>query len=1350
MHRWFAHCLALLTFSLLPISALSQTGTITLTFDGLGNSEPIDNYYNGGTGGFGSGPGPNYGITFTSDSLACISVLTAGGQCNFSNVPVPASDETAYFLTGAGDTMDVLAGFNTGFSFYYAATDYPGSVSVYSGLNGTGTLLATLNLPTNGSFCDGKTAYSCWSQIGVSFAGTARSVIFTGSANYIGFTDITIGLATVPSPPTPGLGSSANNGISGYSAEPVNTGNGNYIYQHADFSIPSRGLPLVFQRSYNTLDNYAGPLGANWVHTYNVVFSQHATASANVVWIRWGDGHGETYTSSGTGYIAQPGVYNALVQNPDGTFTLTQKNQTKYNFSASGTLTNIQDKNGNTEQLAYDGSGNLTMISSSGGRTLSLAYDANGRIVTVTDPMGRTENFAYDSANNLASATDPLGGVTTYTYDANHHVTQITLPNGNTLLQNAYDTQGRVVSQTNGRGFIWQFAYNTPSQGLTTITDARGAATVHTYDGSLRITGITDVTGATTSYTYDANNNRTSVTNQNGNTTTFAYDANGNLTGLTDPLSNVIGFTYDATNDLLTMTNPKSKTTNFSYDSDSNLTTIQDALGNKTVFAHDPSGELTSKIDARGNTTKFRHSSLGDLTSITDALGNTTNLGYDGDGRLVSLTDPSLHAATSAYDALGRLIQVSDALGNKTQFSYDAVGNLLSVTDANGHATRYSYDATNNLVSVTDALGHVTKYTYDADNNRVGFTNAKGNATSYQFDSLNRLTRSVDPLGFTTAYSYDAAGNVATVTDAKGQMNKFAYDALNHLLSIAYADQKNVAYAYDADGNRTSMIDWTGTTSYSYDALDRLTSVAFPGNKTVAYSYDANGRRASLTYPGGQSVSFNYDAGERLATVADWLHHATQYTYDPSGKLKRVQYPNSARIDFTYDPANRLTSVINTTVGVPPLVFNYTLDPAGNRTKVTEAGIPTVYGYDALNQLTSAQTWPLKTTWTYDAVGNRLSEVSPFGTTKYSYDASDRLVTAGTRTFAYDTDGNESSVIDTFAHTKRTFSFNAANRLVSVGGGLTSSFIYDGDGNRVSQSSGGITRNYVNDIAGGLPVVLQDAISGGPASSYVYGLNLMEAFQPLSNDFYQYDGLGSAILLTDSRGRAENAYAYDAWGNSILPAPPTNPFRFTGQALDPSTGLYYLRARYYDSSVGRFIGKDPLGSGNSYSYALNNPLLFIDPTGALSWQGLWTETETLATSTLQGFVGEAVKASVAGKVVTSNLLDNVAPEALSTISGIASSAGLSVETSLLEQGGQWLISGFGTNQLGNVPAIGWVTSIGAAALEGAGVLASAPAAGVAIGLDLLLQPAIANAPTIAPAVGQTCAVNSAGSACVEK
>lgn len=181
--------------ALLGGASAASAAPIVLTFEGLGDQEAIDSYYAGGFGGNGSGPGPNYGITFGSDSLALIEG-SAGGSGNFSNPPSGVT--VAFFLSGPGDVMDVPAGFDTGFSFYYAdQVGFTGNVSVYSGLDGTGTLLASLSLPST------PDPYNVWVPMGVAFSGTAESAIFSGSADYIGFDNITLGAATPGGVPEP-------------------------------------------------------------------------------------------------------------------------------------------------------------------------------------------------------------------------------------------------------------------------------------------------------------------------------------------------------------------------------------------------------------------------------------------------------------------------------------------------------------------------------------------------------------------------------------------------------------------------------------------------------------------------------------------------------------------------------------------------------------------------------------------------------------------------------------------------------------------------------------------------------------------------------------------------------------------------------------------------------------------------------------------------------------------------------------------------------------------------------------------------------------------------------------------
>jgi hypothetical protein len=191
--------IAILALTLL-IGAVGASATEVLTFSGFQQpNEQILSYYDGGYGGSGTGPGPNYGIVFGSDALA----IPNGPSSNANNQPGGATG-SMYFLGGPGDVMDVAGGFTNGFSFFYTSPYYSGAVQVYSGLDGTGTLLENLTLNSTNAYCT-SLPYSCWDAAGVSFAGTAESAVFTGTANFIAFSDVTLGSSTpgpVPEPST--------------------------------------------------------------------------------------------------------------------------------------------------------------------------------------------------------------------------------------------------------------------------------------------------------------------------------------------------------------------------------------------------------------------------------------------------------------------------------------------------------------------------------------------------------------------------------------------------------------------------------------------------------------------------------------------------------------------------------------------------------------------------------------------------------------------------------------------------------------------------------------------------------------------------------------------------------------------------------------------------------------------------------------------------------------------------------------------------------------------------------------------------------------------------------------------
>jgi hypothetical protein len=180
--------------ALVALGSFSASAITVLDFEGLQDNEPVANYYNGGLGGSGSGPGPNFGVTFTGGALALIDG-DAGGSGNFGGEPSP--DTVLYFLN-ASAIMNYAAGFDTGFSFFYTAINNPGLVTVWDGPNATGNVLAQLVLPLtpyNGA-PDPTGQFSPLLPIGVAFAGTALSVDFGGTGNQIAYDNITFGSET--------------------------------------------------------------------------------------------------------------------------------------------------------------------------------------------------------------------------------------------------------------------------------------------------------------------------------------------------------------------------------------------------------------------------------------------------------------------------------------------------------------------------------------------------------------------------------------------------------------------------------------------------------------------------------------------------------------------------------------------------------------------------------------------------------------------------------------------------------------------------------------------------------------------------------------------------------------------------------------------------------------------------------------------------------------------------------------------------------------------------------------------------------------------------------------------------
>jgi RHS repeat-associated protein len=432
------------------------------------------------------------------------------------------------------------------------------------------------------------------------------------------------------------------------------------------------------------------------------------------------------------------------------------------------------------------------------------------------------------------------------------------------------------------------------------------------------------------------------------------------------------------------------------------------------------------------------------------------------------------------------------------------------------------------------------------------------------------------------------------------------------------------------------MTDSFGTTSYTHDYLSRLTSVTNPDNKTISYEYDRNGNRTQLTDPADNVTTYTYNDDGQLETVTAPAG-VTTYHYDSLGRQIRVDYPNGTYTLYGYNNLrNFLTTIINRSSQGEISTYSYGYDAVGNKICGGEPYIYNVeYTYDDIYQLeseTRTGTNPYTITYQYDNVGNRTQMVKNTVTTTYTYNNNNQLLTETaqgvTVTYSYDKNGNLLS--KTGGGSTTIYTWDWRNLLLSVTeSGGTTVYEYDGDGTRLSKTQAGVKTKYINDVALPLVQVLMETNNAGAVQAiYNYGQGLISMNRAGVNSYYHYDGLGSTRQLTDSSETVVASYTYDGYGNLIASSgSANNAYGFTGeQQFTEADNLVFLRARYYDPRVGRFISKDPRLSPeyytkfqsrvginamrsilqsllmkpqdlNPYVYTINNPVNLTDPTG---------------------------------------------------------------------------------------------------------------------------------------------------------
>jgi RHS repeat-associated protein len=705
----------------------------------------------------------------------------------------------------------------------------------------------------------------------------------------------------------------------------------------------------------------------------------------------------------------------------------------------------------------------------------------------------------YNALGSLTNYIDPLGRSTVFFYDSN----QIDLVE------------------------IRQFVGDTNYQRLLAITN----------NAQHRPLTIVDAAGQSRTATYNARGQITSATDQRGFTTTFSYDTNGYLTLIDGPLAGTndyLAFTHDTVGRIRTVTSSDAYTLTVDYDNLDRITRI-------------------TYPDATYE--QFDYARL-DQTGYRDRLGRQTTYAYDGIGRLVQITDPLQRVIRLAWCRCGALNSVTDPMGKTTFWEYDIQGRRVAKRYADGSQINYRYDpAVDRLLQVIDEKAQVTSFAYQLDGNvtQISYSNSivPTPPVTFQYDTnYARLVAMVDGSG-TTAYSYypitglssPGAGMLAAIDGPlPNDSVTYAYDEAGQLTNRAI---NGVGFGVVRDpANRvTAFTNILGTFLRSYDGpTRRISSLTCPNGLVSTSTYFGNLQDRRLQQITNRLGATTYSVSAYAYTAIDQITNWTQ---------QADLNPADAH-SFLYDALGRVTESHVTRGGVPVHDFAYSYDPSDNRTLEQVDGVPRVFSYNVLNELTTSSlqvTNPATYEWDGE---HRLSAINR-GTnrTEFSYDGADRCV-----------------------------------RIVEKGGPATISDLrYVWCGSELCEERDATGATVLRRFFGqGVQV------SSGPAAGSYY---------------YTVDHLGSVREMIDSAGTLRARYDYDPYGRRTkLAGDLEAAFGFTGHFVHAPSGLHLAWFRAYDADTARWLRRDPLGeiAGlNLFAYVGDDPVNLSDRLGLESY-----------------------------------------------------------------------------------------------------------------------------------------------------
>ncbi|MBQ3526987.1 MAG: DNRLRE domain-containing protein [Clostridia bacterium] len=875
----------------------------------------------------------------------------------------------------------------------------------------------------------------------------------------------------------------------------------------------------------------------------------------------------------------------------------------------------------------------------------SYVYDENGNVISSTDKAETESNFAYQD-NAQTESLSPTGSRYMYTYDgATKNLTYAIANSGQ-----------RIGFHYNETGDATMMLIN----DLEPIVDISGDVScfiVNANDGrALRVVSLASGNSVNcTNFYFDVDNYRWDILPQSNGTYKIRLNKANNLylkmaSGTANPnvinsseSSTVMGTSFklvangDGTFRILT--------------EESSYTKALYKLADSAVVNGNGYNLRAEAYDENDPAFKWY---LYDVKSGTDKM--VTEATYDEDGlRVETSTDADGNTVSYSYGQNGLVSTVTDPKNTVTSYTYDSMNRTTAVESGDSNVEYVYDDDLLSEISVDNALFY--KFHYD-DYARKTKTEVGNNSSFYT------LAEYIYTDNLLTKQKYGTSGT---------NYIDFTYDNLDRLVKKTYNgdNSKYVQYFYDPNGNQYKVKDgiWGKVTTFDYDLAGRINAASVFDTATmklralesIRYN-DGKGTVESITHrmfnANGmliKSMLYNYIYGDPAkGEIPDALYKyevgtAIDYTfsYDDLARLtdKTLTSSDINRTEsYTYKASKSnsawTTPLVQSMTDFAGVQHVYTYDNNGNILSDTYGGYTVSYEYDSLNRMTryNDPVYGWTCVYVYDNRGNitemqeyEYTTATELGEPLYTYEYeygnnvwADLLTSYYGTDISYDELGNPQNWI-----WGETLEWENGRQLASYDGSVN--YYYNADGLRTGKSGDRNTEYYiVNGTYLGEVTTIGSAqyriIYLYDETGSVCGIEVTKIDDDtITTDTYYFakNLQGDVTAILDSQGNVVANYRYDAYGSIISVTDANgnyvssathianlNPFRYRGYMYDEESGFYYLRSRYYDPYIGRFLNADGLvstGQGfdgnNMFAYCLNCPIMYSDPTGFLAFPG---------------------------------------------------------------------------------------------------------------------------------------------------